>query len=58
MGNLDGKIALVTGSAGKRGMGRAIAVRLAKEGAGLVIEDIVRVPQPLLEEDFREEWGV
>jgi NAD(P)-dependent dehydrogenase (short-subunit alcohol dehydrogenase family) len=35
MGQLDGKIALVTGSS--RSMGKAIAIALAKEGASLVL---------------------
>jgi NAD(P)-dependent dehydrogenase (short-subunit alcohol dehydrogenase family) len=56
MGNLDGKVALVTGAAGKRGIGYAIAIRLAREGADVVVSDIQRVPKPFLEEDFREEW--
>jgi len=38
MGNLKGKIAVVTGSA--RGIGKAIATRLAQEGAALVLSDI------------------
>lgn len=38
MGTLDGKIAVVTGSA--RGIGKAIAMRLAREGAALTISDI------------------
>ncbi len=40
MYNLDGKIALITGAAGRNGIGRAIALRLAEEGANIVLNDI------------------
>ena len=40
MYKLQGKIALVTGAAGAGGLGRAIALRLAQEGADLVINDL------------------
>lgn len=40
MGELDGKVAVVTGVASKRGIGHAIVLRLAQEGADLVINDI------------------
>jgi NAD(P)-dependent dehydrogenase (short-subunit alcohol dehydrogenase family) len=33
MGNLDGKIAIVTGAGRLRGIGRATAVALAEQGA-------------------------
>jgi meso-butanediol dehydrogenase/(S,S)-butanediol dehydrogenase/diacetyl reductase len=39
MGNISGKVAFVTGAAAKRGMGRAVAVRLAKEGANVAVTD-------------------
>jgi NAD(P)-dependent dehydrogenase (short-subunit alcohol dehydrogenase family) len=41
MYNLDGKVALVTGAGGQHGIGRAIALRLAQEGADVVINDVV-----------------
>jgi NAD(P)-dependent dehydrogenase (short-subunit alcohol dehydrogenase family) len=46
MGNdLKGKVAFVTGAAAKRGMGRAVAVRLAKEGADVVVTDKFAAPK-------------
>ena len=44
MYNLSGKVALVTGAGGERGIGRAIATRLAKEGADVIVNDIVANP--------------
>jgi 3-oxoacyl-[acyl-carrier protein] reductase/meso-butanediol dehydrogenase/(S,S)-butanediol dehydrogenase/diacetyl reductase len=47
MHGLEGKVAIVTGAARYRGIGRAIALRLAEEGA-----DIVAVGSPRAREDF------
>jgi NAD(P)-dependent dehydrogenase (short-subunit alcohol dehydrogenase family) len=46
MGNaLSGKVAFVTGAAAKRGMGRAVAVRLAQEGADVMVTDKFASPK-------------
>ena len=42
MYELEGKVALVTGAAGEHGIGRAIARRLAREGADVVVNDLNR----------------
>jgi meso-butanediol dehydrogenase/(S,S)-butanediol dehydrogenase/diacetyl reductase len=42
MGSLDGKTAIVTGVGRPLGIGRATALRLARDGANVVISDICR----------------
>jgi meso-butanediol dehydrogenase / (S,S)-butanediol dehydrogenase / diacetyl reductase len=44
MYDLSGKVAVVTGAGGERGFGRAIAVRLAQEGADVIVNDVVQNP--------------
>ena len=46
MYNLQGKTALVTGAGGERGIGRAVATRLAREGADVIVSDRVVNPYP------------
>lgn len=52
MHHLRGKVALVTGAGGERGIGRAVATRLAREGAEVVVSDLVLNPYP----DHSLEW--
>lgn len=40
MAELDGKVAIVTGASAPRGIGRAVALRLAAEGASVIVSDI------------------
>jgi 3-oxoacyl-[acyl-carrier protein] reductase len=55
MGSLDGKVAVVTGSG--RGIGRAIAVKLARAGARVVINDVDMQPAVEAEAEVREFGG-
>ncbi|MGI8392751.1 mycofactocin-coupled SDR family oxidoreductase [Leucobacter sp. W1038] len=57
MGNLEGKVAFITGAA--RGQGRSHAVRLAQEGADIIAvdicEDIANMPYSMGTEDDLQE---
>lgn len=52
---LEGKVALVTGAASRKGMGRSIALRLAREGVSVVVADKFGVPSSIRPED--KGWG-
>jgi 3-oxoacyl-[acyl-carrier protein] reductase/meso-butanediol dehydrogenase/(S,S)-butanediol dehydrogenase/diacetyl reductase len=45
--NLDGMVALVTGAARRRGIGRGIALELARAGADVVVHGLARAPADL-----------
>lgn len=45
MGRLDGHVALVTGAAHERGIGRGIALALAQEGADVAVNDVAHHDQ-------------
>ena len=56
MYDLNGKVAVVTGAGGRNGIGRAIATRLAREGADVVVTDIPESVTAIRAEDRAEGW--
>jgi NAD(P)-dependent dehydrogenase (short-subunit alcohol dehydrogenase family) len=55
MNSLKGKVAMVTGAASKRGMGHATAIKLAQEGADVIVADKFAAPKSMFPGD--EGWG-
>ena len=56
MYDLNGKVAIVTGAGGRHGIGRAIATRLAREGADVVVTDVPQSLDAIRPEDRAEGW--
>ena len=56
MYDLNGKIAIVTGAGGRHGIGRAIATRLAAEGADVVVTDIPQSLEAIRAADRQAGW--
>jgi meso-butanediol dehydrogenase / (S,S)-butanediol dehydrogenase / diacetyl reductase len=56
MYDLSGKVAIITGAGGRHGIGRAIANRLAQEGANVVVTDIERSLESIRPEDRQAGW--
>ena len=56
MGTLSGMTVLVTGAGRKRGLGRAIALRAAAEGADIVVSAFPRSPESLPEHERAAGW--
>jgi NAD(P)-dependent dehydrogenase (short-subunit alcohol dehydrogenase family) len=56
MSGLQGKVALVTGAGGMRGVGRATALELAQQGVDLALTDVRRAVEDLPPAEVRVEW--
>ena len=54
---LQGKVALITGAGGMRGVGRATALKLAAQGADVAITDVRRPADDLPPGEVRAEWN-
>ena len=57
MYDLSGKVALVTGAGGRHGIGRSIALRLANEGADVIVTDIEASATAIRAEDRQAGWA-
>ena len=57
MGTLSGKVAMITGSGGESGFGRAIAQRFAAEGADLLLTDVAPTGTKVVSAKPASGWG-
>jgi 3-oxoacyl-[acyl-carrier protein] reductase/meso-butanediol dehydrogenase/(S,S)-butanediol dehydrogenase/diacetyl reductase len=56
MAGLAGKVALITGAGGMKGIGRATALKLAAQGADIALSDVQRAPEDLPPAEVRTQW--
>ena len=56
MSELEGKVALITGAGGMKGVGRATALKLAERGVDVALTDVHRAPEDLPPDELRLQW--
>ena len=56
MAGLEGKVALITGAGGMKGIGRATALKLAAQGAHIALTDVQRSSEDLPPGEIRTQW--
>ncbi len=56
MADLTGKVALVSGAARYRGLGRAMAIRLAEDGADIIVTGRAKAPEELPDNEKEMGW--
>jgi 3-oxoacyl-[acyl-carrier protein] reductase/meso-butanediol dehydrogenase/(S,S)-butanediol dehydrogenase/diacetyl reductase len=56
MAGLEGKVALITGAGGMKGIGRATALKLAAQGADIALTDVQRALEDLPPAEIRMQW--
>jgi 3-oxoacyl-[acyl-carrier protein] reductase/meso-butanediol dehydrogenase/(S,S)-butanediol dehydrogenase/diacetyl reductase len=56
MAGLEGKVALITGAGGMKGIGRATTLKLATHGADVALTDVQRAPEDLPPAEVRGQW--
>jgi len=57
MSGLRGKVALITGAGGMKGVGRAVAVKFARLGVNLALSDVKLKPEDMHPNQVRAAWG-
>jgi NAD(P)-dependent dehydrogenase (short-subunit alcohol dehydrogenase family) len=56
MAGLEGKVALITGAGGMKGIGRATALKLAAQGAHIALTDVQRPSEDLPPGEIKTQW--